>query len=347
VKHDRDPTIDTLRGIAILTMVASNLAAVVLIEPHPLWLRAYGSFAAPLFVLISGMMVALTARSKGYDLVHFLTRGGVIIVVAALVDVLIWQIYPFTSVDVLYLIAISTPLAYLSFRLKDEFQWVIVGIILLGTPVLQGLLGYAAYPTEISLADPLLTIAARDRIMNILGHWLIDGWFPIFPWLGLSLMGVLFASLRYGKATLTIFWTRVAPTLGGAILLIGILVWSAYPGRLLVREGYSELFYPPTLGYVLTAVGLILVLFWIVDRWPAAYWRPIKTIGQSALLIYVLHLALIETLISSRWGEVSMDSFLLLYVSLSLFLILIAYGLRRAKSRWEIRPFLLRVLLGA
>jgi uncharacterized membrane protein len=345
MKYDRDPTIDTLRGLAILTMVSANLAAVVLIEPHPLWLRGYGSFAAPLFVLISGMMVALTARTKGYDHIHFLARGGVIIAVAAFVDVVIWHIYPFTSVDVLYLIAISTPLAYLFYRLKDRSQWMIMGIIILGTPVLQKALGYAAYPTEISFGEPFIPLATSDW-RDILQHWLTDGWFPIFPWLAFSLTGVLFANLRYGVGTLPIFQTRAAPILGGAVLLIGILIWSAYPGRSLVRDGYSELFYPPTLGFALTAVGLILVLFWMVDRWPGAHWGPLTTIGQSALFIYVLHLGLIEFLISSWWGEVSIDLFLALYVSLSLVLILIAYGLRLAKARREIRPFLLRVLLG-
>ena len=94
-------------------MVAANLA-----KPQPaffcghthFWFRLYGSFAAPLFVLLSGMIVAYTARRKGHGLGHFRARGAMMILVAALLEVLIWKFYPFLSVDVLYLIGVSLPL---------------------------------------------------------------------------------------------------------------------------------------------------------------------------------------------------------------------------------------------
>jgi len=104
---NRDISIDILRGLAIFTMVAANMAPYVLIEPHPFWFRFYGSFAAPLFILISGMMVALTTLTKGHDFKYFLVRGILIVTVGALIDVVMWNFYPFTTVDVLYLIGVS------------------------------------------------------------------------------------------------------------------------------------------------------------------------------------------------------------------------------------------------
>src|SRR5215471_9562416 len=83
-ESSRDVTIDVLRGLAIFLMVAANLAASSLEEPHPLWFRLYGSFAAPLFVLVSGMMVAYSTLRKGYGLRHFLARGAVVILIAVL-----------------------------------------------------------------------------------------------------------------------------------------------------------------------------------------------------------------------------------------------------------------------
>ena len=53
----RDDVIDLLRGFAVVTMIAANLSAKALAEPHPLWFRCFGSFAAPLFVLLAGMMI--------------------------------------------------------------------------------------------------------------------------------------------------------------------------------------------------------------------------------------------------------------------------------------------------
>ena len=54
VSGDRDATIDALRGMGVFTMAAANLAAETLRLPHPFWLRLYGSYAAPTFLLIIG-----------------------------------------------------------------------------------------------------------------------------------------------------------------------------------------------------------------------------------------------------------------------------------------------------
>src|SRR5262249_37801344 len=95
----RDLTIDILRGLAVFTMVAANLAASALEGPHPLWFRLYGSFAAPLFVLLSGMMVAYTSRRQAHGLRYFASRGAVVVGIAALLEIAIWKFYPFMSVD--------------------------------------------------------------------------------------------------------------------------------------------------------------------------------------------------------------------------------------------------------
>ena len=217
---NRDKTIDILRGLAIFTMVAANMAGPVLVEPHPFLFRFYGSFAAPLFILISGMMVALTTQTKGHNLKYFLIRGMLVITVGALIDVLIWKIYPFTTVDVLYLIGISLPLAYLFMRLNTPSQWLIVISIFFFTPFLQNIFGYADYPTEFFFPWGAPTIIIENQT-NILTHWLVDGWFPIFPWLGFSLLGVILANLRL-----------IYKTFGGsAFFLTGIfllVIWQCY-----------------------------------------------------------------------------------------------------------------------
>jgi uncharacterized membrane protein YeiB len=51
--RNRDSSIDILRGIAILTMVAANLSAACLEQPPPLAFRFYGTFAAPLFMILA------------------------------------------------------------------------------------------------------------------------------------------------------------------------------------------------------------------------------------------------------------------------------------------------------
>jgi len=54
--------------------------------------RLYGTFAAPLFILISGMMVGLTTSAKGYGLKHFSGTGNDHPGSRALIDVFLWRI---------------------------------------------------------------------------------------------------------------------------------------------------------------------------------------------------------------------------------------------------------------
>jgi uncharacterized membrane protein len=334
---DRDISIDVLRGIAVFTMITPNLAAQVLAEPQPIWLRLFGSFAAPLFIIISGMMVYKTTTTQGYQVKHFLFRGGFIVLVGVLIDVLIWKIFPFMTVDVLYLIGVSLPIAHVFSRMNRRARWITIGLIFATTPVLQTLFGYTSYPTELTLlGQPTVIVPNQTSIFN---HWIVDGWFPLFPWLGFSLLGVNLAELR---------WDRIKSgenrantnilVLGALLLCLGSIAWLIYPGSLLVRAGYSELFYPPTLGYIVTACGVAMILLNLVDRSRSAViYHPLAAYGESSLFMYMLHLALIEYILSPLLPGEDLQTFFLVYVGLAFLMAMIGFGLRlftlRLRSR--------------
>ncbi|NJL83651.1 MAG: DUF1624 domain-containing protein [Chloroflexaceae bacterium] len=247
----RDATLDTLRGIAILTMLAANLAASALREPHPFWFRFFGTWAAPLFIFLCGYLVMFTAERKHYGFSHYLQRGLLVLAIAALVDIGLWGLYPFVSVDVLYLIGLSLPAAYFFRCLPGFWQGLVIAGMFMVTPLLQSVLGYSSPPTEISLLPDGEVVGVSFGA--ILKHWLIDGWFPVFPWLGFSFLGAYFTKIRPFH---TSFASRAHWLLSGGLFLAGTIVWASRPGPLLTRNGYSELFYPPTLGYCLVAIRL-------------------------------------------------------------------------------------------
>jgi uncharacterized membrane protein len=346
VAASRDPTLDVARGLAIFMMVAANLAATALEEPHPLWFRLYGSLAAPLFVFLSGMMVAYTTRLKGYSFRHFAARGAVVIGIAALLEVFVWKFYPFISVDVLYLIGVLLPVARLALSLSSRIQWLLIAGIFLATPLLQGLFGYADYPSEISLANDPDDMAVDAT--SVFNHWLLDGWFPLFPWLGFGLLGVQLADLRVSETMRDCRWIWRALLAGGCLSVCGAVVWWLYPGELLTRGGYSELFYPPTPGFIVTAIGLTLVVLATIDRNPRlVVYRPLRLLGESALAMYLLHIVAIKYIVSPAWSEESLDTFGLLYAGMLLLLLLAALGGRILKARWRPLPFPLRILVGS
>lgn len=340
-KYRRDTTIDTLRGLAILTMVAANLAATVLQEPHPFWFRLYGTWAAPMFVLLSGFMIAYTSEKKNYNFQHFLIRSLMLLVIAALLDMM-WEVYPFTTFDILYLIAISSLLAYFFQKLKTFPQFAVVTSIFMVTPFLQQAFGYTNYPTEFDLfTGESETIPNQTNILN---HWFVDGWFPLFPWMGFSFLGVLFAKLRKFYTT---FAQRNILLGGAAIFIIGTTIWWFHPGQLLTRHGYSELFYPPTIGYIMVAIGIITMLFCLVDTNPSiSIYKPLEVLGQSSLFIYILHYAIIIYIMSNLLPKIDIFTFFGIYTVFASLLIIIAYGLKAIKKRWKNCPYLIKFFIG-
>lgn len=139
---NRDSSIDTLRGFAIVCMFLSNLAGEILQLPHPFLLRVVGSLAAPIFILLAGYMLGIGILTKKHSSIHFFVRGLFLMLIGALIDIFSWRVLPFFWFDVLYLIGLSTML--LSFlknvSLFYSIAFSIVSILL--APILQNVFGY-------------------------------------------------------------------------------------------------------------------------------------------------------------------------------------------------------------
>ena len=155
----RDIPVDLLRGIAIALMVAANTVPYLLAPPAPFPVRVLASLAAPLFILLSGMMVALSRTRKQYDLRYFLIRGGLVILIASGLEAVVWGIFPFIDMDVLFLIGISLPLACLFLALDRRVRWGLIIALFSAAPVLQLVFGYPLFRSR----SPLLVVQAGSR----------------------------------------------------------------------------------------------------------------------------------------------------------------------------------------
>jgi uncharacterized membrane protein len=324
-------------------MIATNLSASLLAEPHPFGFRLYGTFAASTFVCIAGMMVVLTTQRNSYTLKHFLIRGVLIILIGVLVDIGVWSILPFQSFDVLYLIGLSIPITYLVQKGANITRWTIILAIFTLTPILENTFGYIAYPVELPIYKGAQFF---QNITSYLKQFLIDGWFPVFPWLGFSLLGAEIAKIRWGKGGTQSFYSVPVFLISTGTLVTGAVVWSIFPSASYTRAGYSELFYPPSIGYCLSAVGVILYLFFVADINPKLIiFDPLRALGETALLVYILHQVVGNNLLSHFWKKNKMGKYVLIYIALTCLLILLCYGVRlykhKKKKRWFISKFLL------
>ena len=345
-ESSRDRAVDITRSIAIITMVLANMGP-VLSEPHSITFRLLGSFAAPLFIILAGMMVDLTSRTKSYSFQHYLLRGALILSVGIGIDAICWRIYPFTTVDILYLIGIAIPIAYFLSRLPSQAILIVsIGIFII-TPLLQYALGYTYYPTEYYLSGDL-TVAVEKQT-SIIHHWITDGWFPLFPWLGYMTLGVYLAKLRWNpNATKNLFGRKLFLAIGLALLTIGVIMWYLHPGSLFSREGYSEMFYPPTVGYIITSLSVVFLVLYLSNlTQKLKFWSLLTPLGEASLLMYIIHIAIISRIYVENYEELGIKQYLFFYLILLAAMILIAHLIRLVKIKAREMPYILRFFLGS
>ncbi len=341
----RDIPIDLLRGIAIALMVGANTVPYLLAPPAPFWLRVLASLAAPLFILLSGMMVALSRTRKQYDLRYFLIRGGLVLLIAAGLEAVVWRIFPFIDMDVLFLIGISLPLAYLFLALDRRVRWGIILALFCSAPVLQLVFGYPLLPVQIPVAGAAVGIAGLS-LPVVAGHWFISGWFPVFPWLGLAFLGAELGTIRWTGTAITSFATRRFAAVGLGMLATGIVLWSFFPARNWYGTGMSSSLPagPGVLPY-----GLWRDPLHVRDRRPAPAgfsFDPLRAMGECSLAIYILHSVIIAWCIQPFHLLLPLPLFLLCVIAFIGGMCAFAYLLRRLRPALAGRSLVVRFLMG-
>jgi uncharacterized membrane protein len=358
--NERDVSIDILRGIAIFTMIAANMAAHSLVEPHSFAFRVYGSLAAPMFVFLAGMMVSYTATIKAHRFPYYLKRALATLLVASLIDIFLWDILPFVTYDVLYMIALAMPVIFFFNKLPRIPQVALILFIFGMTPVLQYFLGYTSYPAEVIISDG--NIIPQVKGIPVWRHFLFEGWFPLFPWLGVSLLGAFVGSFKF-KTPAEIFNKNLLIA-GGILFLAGMVMWiivapevhtsAGFIGSpksptlfrfLITRGGYSELFYPPTLLYLFSFLGFILLLIplmYKLQKSPLLKWLTVY--GRSSLLVYISHTVFIA-FVFNRMDAFEFWPFMGLYLIHALVLWLICFGVQQFKKGKQF-PFIVNFILG-
>jgi len=365
---DRDISIDILRGIAIFAMIAANMAPYNFAEPHGFAFRIYGSIAAPMFIFLAGMMVSYTATIKAHKLNYYLKRAGATLLVAALIDSLIWDILPFITYDVLYMIALGMPVIFFFNKLPRAAQVILIVLIFAITPLLHYYLGYAESPSEVVLSEGNAFTAASE--IPVWRQFLHEGWFPLFPWIGVSLLGAFVGSFKFKTAPEAFHKNLLIA--GAALFVTGLVSWliilpevatnEGFDGSpqspvfykfLITREGYSELFYPPTFFYLFTFLGFILMMLPLMYKIQRnAVLNLLTVYGRSSLLVYILHTLFIAVIFANEdsiFGNIGLHDFggfMLLYLLHALVLWLICFGVQKLKKGKQF-PFLVNFILGS
>lgn len=347
---ERIKWIDILRGIAILLMVVGNYSP-ILAEPHSLIYRIFKSYAAPVFMILCAYMVAL--KGEKHDLKYYIKRGGAIIFVAAFCDVFIYQLYPFVTYDVLYVIGLSLPISYLILKYSNFTLFTFGIVIAIAGHILRYYLDYDPEIVEAVLGNRLNV--GLPRIMHAL---LIDGWFPVIPWISYCFFGVfLFRKFNFhqkdpikanylvaGLITVILGFTLLfIPTDAFCNLSNGCIIES--------RMGFSEIFFPLTIPYIISSIGVFIFMVkfsTLIENY--SFSKFFMKFGHYSLISYVLHIALLYHILNPVLefeGKTEVESnliytMIIITVILTMYLILILID--KLKRFYPNPPFLLKVL---
>lgn len=342
----KDRVFDRARGLAILIMLIANSAPLMIKSFEPYFgFRMLCSLAAPLFVIVCALLVSLHAEGRKFS--YYLQRGLFILAIGALVDISINRLMPFKGVDILYLVGVSIPLLYLAQKLKTAPILVLIGALFTGSIFLRQELGYHPTPLQMGI-DGINQLAGNTPL--IWKHWLVDGWFPLFPWLGIALSGILFKRWRYpdrGSEVRSFTHPKYLSTMG-ILLGFGLGLSLAFSSAYYIRYGYIELFYPPTLGFCIAAIASVgLMLTFCEWLQPSKALVNIEVIGNMPLAMYIVHLAAINYIlhpllepISSVW----VYAFACVFVAW--ILVVASNGIRMLRANYPNMPVPIRWIIG-
>jgi len=312
----RNHSVDFLRGVAILIMVAANSYPYIFPDlPCPMMIRVVFSTAAPIFIFLSGVSLRLS-EENGKSILDTIQRIFQVLFFAVLIDVVIWGILPFYTMDVLYLISFSLITILGLKRLPDFYALIVVALIFSLTQYLAD--SYNFDLIELSAFDT----DQNYRFLDAAKHIFIDGWFPVFPWLGISLLGYYLAKHRlFFSEYLNLF-------LMSGIVGVACFVYFTLGGTFsfnLPRSNYMEIFYPVTLPFLGYMLSIFLLVFYFMAK-NSLNRNYIGLLGTYSLAVYLFHAVLLQFYLPIFDFENKQHTFLTYFLIISsLFLLVFSY----------------------
>lgn len=353
-------SLDTLRGFAIFVMLICNSAPFHWHKDFSFYMRAFISIAAPLFFAVSGLVLGFIYNKNPKDFQkRTLRHGALILLVAVLNDIFIFGIAPFLSFDILYPIGISLLLAPVLTRFPKNMLFVIAITILLFPLYL--IFGYNDNVYIINIFDInfnlwnfkfgrtlcVLGEVSEFSITRMLQSWFVDGWYPIFPWVGFYLLsfwiGIHIKSIRSSKIYINNY--QIVFSL---LIMISGLIYISQSSRM-ERAGYLELFYPPDFMFIITILMFLYFIISIPERiLEHKIFLPFTIFGRSSLPLYIIQNLLIIYFLPVIYKMVDNNYIIsfLIFSTIMLVIAILLYLIKRNKFWYKI-PYLVRFLLGS
>lgn len=308
--------IDRIRAIAVLCMVEVHTAAIIppagmsVGDPAAFVAAAFGGMAAPLFVMISGWAIYMSASRR--------TMGGLtsadewaswvaprVALLAScqlLVNLLLntdrggrFEVH---TPGVLTLLAIAALLAPVLVRLGMEIR-IFLMLVMISSPMIMG----DVSGTDWSWWDRV----ASDGMSEWLSRLLWNGTYPAIPWMFYVLLGTLVYDLSDSPRTRE---RIIAIGLIATIITLLISVSEKVPWAL--TEGDAVLtFFPASSSFLVVSGFFALLAHRILEGEESSGGEPfggdklsfLEPLGRITLTVYVAHFAVLGLVAYAMQGE--------------------------------------------
>lgn len=349
--------IDALRGVAVLLMITQHVS---------LWFCGHcnkslfllltgglGGFSAPLFVTLAGVGVSLLCEQKDRADQLLVSRGGIIVGFGYVMNLLTPHWFSAGSWYVLHMIGMALMAAPLLRRLSDNGLMVMIFAVLAITGLLQ-------YSLETPFRMFNRHMAASVGLGGIVRYALVEGYFPIFPWLAFFIGGLLAG--RWLMVNRLDHIRRLATLLLVVMtaLLITDQIWpDVTRSEALVRYFKLQLsFYSALtpLSLFLIAVSLFLVIGFnrLDQKRTFASSHALVCLGRVSLTFLIVHVSAIResAFYFGYWRSLSHGASILATIAVLVFFALAAklwqryhyvYGFEWLLRRLSVRPWRGRV----
>ena len=180
--------IDFARGIGIVMMIVSNFVTDLQYfenyNSHAIFWHVFAVITATIFIFLVGVSLTVS-YSRSNALSKFLKRGAYIFGLGMILTLVTWIFIPqdYIRFGILHLIGISIILAYPFLKLKNNY-------LILLTAFISVLLGYFIKTMTASSNLLLWTGLTTNGFSSV-------DYFPLFPWFGLILVGLVAGRLFY------------------------------------------------------------------------------------------------------------------------------------------------------
>nr|WP_263429254.1 DUF1624 domain-containing protein [Nannocystis pusilla] len=220
-------SLDALRGLAVVLMMEQHMAvwlwrsepgvSPIAQAPVLMALNGLGGLAAPTFITLAGAGTTLLARARPTGVDAILVRRGLIVMgFGWLLNLLTPSWFSAGSWFVLHLMGLGMATAPLWRRLSDRALLIGQALLLLAAPLVQHW-----------LRTPELLVNDRMRRLDLPGGPLrlafAEGQFPIVPWLGLFLGGIVVGRwLQQGRTAPILRMASVLLVTGVALAAVAL-----------------------------------------------------------------------------------------------------------------------------